>query len=138
MSLIICPDCKKQVSDKAKCCPNCGCPISPTVNSSNKSMNHQSDGLNEVKIRCLSTDRACKYLIFCINGSERARGAIGTVVKIRINKPTRISVRQKFALLTSGDTGSFTAEPGKCYEALYTKPGLAVYKTIISEVSIIS
>jgi hypothetical protein len=28
MALINCPECKKEVSDKAKSCPNCGCPIS--------------------------------------------------------------------------------------------------------------
>ena len=27
MSLIKCPECKKEISDKAKSCPNCGCPI---------------------------------------------------------------------------------------------------------------
>ena len=28
MSLIICPECKKQISDKARTCPNCGLPLS--------------------------------------------------------------------------------------------------------------
>ena len=27
MSLIICPECKKEVSNMAKICPNCGFPI---------------------------------------------------------------------------------------------------------------
>lgn len=27
MALIRCPECEKEVSDKAKACPNCGCPI---------------------------------------------------------------------------------------------------------------
>jgi hypothetical protein len=27
MSLIVCPDCGKKFSDKAKCCPQCGCPV---------------------------------------------------------------------------------------------------------------
>lgn len=27
MALIKCPECGKEVSDKAKTCPNCGCPI---------------------------------------------------------------------------------------------------------------
>ena len=34
MALISCPDCSKEVSDKAPACPNCGCPISASVNSS--------------------------------------------------------------------------------------------------------
>lgn len=28
MALIKCSECKKDISDKAECCPNCGCPIS--------------------------------------------------------------------------------------------------------------
>ena len=27
MALIKCPECKKEISDKAASCPNCGCPI---------------------------------------------------------------------------------------------------------------
>ena len=27
MSLINCPECKKEISDKAEACPQCGCPI---------------------------------------------------------------------------------------------------------------
>ena len=29
MSLINCPECKKEISDQATSCPNCGCPIEP-------------------------------------------------------------------------------------------------------------
>ncbi|MDD6485266.1 MAG: zinc ribbon domain-containing protein [Clostridiales bacterium] len=124
MALIKCPECGKQISDKANACPQCGCPIANRPTS--------------IKIRCLSTDRTVKYLIFKSNGMELARGVIGSTVTININKPTRITVQQKYALLTSGDTGSFMAEPGKCYEAKFCKPGLAFYQTIISEVSFIS
>ena len=28
MALIRCPECKRELSDKASACPNCGCPIS--------------------------------------------------------------------------------------------------------------
>lgn len=31
MALIICPECKKEVSSKAKTCPNCGAPISESI-----------------------------------------------------------------------------------------------------------
>lgn len=29
MAMIKCPECGKEVSDKASACPNCGCPIAP-------------------------------------------------------------------------------------------------------------
>lgn len=34
MALINCPECKKEISDKAKSCPNCGCPLSENENQS--------------------------------------------------------------------------------------------------------
>ncbi len=30
MALINCPECKNSVSDQARACPNCGCPIKKT------------------------------------------------------------------------------------------------------------
>lgn len=35
MALLICPECKNKVSDKAETCPHCGCPIT-TKNDSNR------------------------------------------------------------------------------------------------------
>lgn len=32
MALINCPECGKEISDKAASCPNCGCPIEKTAN----------------------------------------------------------------------------------------------------------
>ena len=31
MALIKCPECNKEISDKASACPNCGCPLSEMV-----------------------------------------------------------------------------------------------------------
>ncbi len=33
MALIKCPECGKEISDKAAACPNCGCPLSEMVTS---------------------------------------------------------------------------------------------------------
>lgn len=32
MSLLTCPECRQQVSDRATVCPNCGYPLSPSTN----------------------------------------------------------------------------------------------------------
>lgn len=68
-------------------------------------------------------------------GVELARVPIGAVATINISKPTRITIREKYALMTSGDNGSFNAVPGKCYEARFCKPGIAIWDTVVSEVS---
>lgn len=31
MSLIICPECSQSISDRAHCCPSCGCPVSMSL-----------------------------------------------------------------------------------------------------------
>lgn len=123
MALIKCPECGRQVSDMASSCPQCGCPIGnmPTT----------------IKVRALSDDKKVKYMIFLSGGRELARVPIGAVATINITKPTRITIRESYALMTSGDNGSFNAVPGKCYEAKFCKPGIAFWDTVVSEVSFI-
>lgn len=123
MSLIKCPECGKQVSDKASSCPGCGYPIAGSPAG--------------IKVRCLSDDYKVKYMIFLSGGCELARVPIGAVATINISKPTTITIREKFAFVTSGDNGSFNAVPGKCYEAKFCKPGIAFWDTVVSEVSIV-
>lgn len=49
MALIKCPECEKEVSDSAKCCPNCGCPIKSHIRTSNS-----SEHINLEKQYCFS------------------------------------------------------------------------------------
>lgn len=123
MALINCPECGKQISDKANSCPNCGYPMASNPTS--------------IKVRCLSDDRKVKYMVFLANGCELARAPIGAVATINISKPTRIIIRESYAFMTSGDNGSFDAIPGKCYEARFCKPSVAFWDTVVSEVSIV-
>lgn len=48
MSLIKCPDCGKEVSDKAPACPSCGCPLA----SSNSTSEPEFIDSNNNVIRC--------------------------------------------------------------------------------------
>jgi hypothetical protein len=51
MTLISCPECKKEISDSAESCPNCGYPLTPKKTSEIKN----GDGLkNGCAIGCLS------------------------------------------------------------------------------------
>lgn len=43
MALVQCPDCGKMVSDKAKACPNCGCPSSFFAVSEEKTQIHKTE-----------------------------------------------------------------------------------------------
>lgn len=123
MALIKCPDCGKQISDKAGACPNCGCPIA------NRS--------TTVKIRCLSDDRHVKRMVFTIGGRRVAETPIGSVATITVNQPTTVDVTIVLGIIGGGSPARFKAEPGKCYEARYCKPGLAFWETQVREVSIV-
>lgn len=45
MALIKCPECGKEISDRASSCPNCGCPISQTTQADSK-YHVSSEGYN--------------------------------------------------------------------------------------------
>ena len=43
MALIICTECRKQFSDKAPACPECGCPVSELNFTENQASTEESD-----------------------------------------------------------------------------------------------
>lgn len=143
---IKCPNCLSLTPETSAKCVVCGFDGIRSyllqLQSENKTQigyNHKEENRStEIKIRCLSDDRKVKYMIFLSNGSELARVPIGAVATINITRPTRLTIRESYIFLTTGDNGSFEAIPGKCYEARFCKPGLAFWDTVVSEVSFIS
>lgn len=67
MALIKCPECGKEVSDRASACPNCGCPIS----DSNSSVNSTP---TTAQIRVI-----CKTSTIKVDGQSTKHGSIVTV-----------------------------------------------------------
>ncbi len=65
MALILCPECGKEISDKAKACPNCGMPLSEEMQGTfdviikreyqfyliNPALNLLVDGEDEYKVK---------------------------------------------------------------------------------------
>lgn len=123
MALIKCPECGKQISDRAASCPNCGCPIGNAPTS--------------IKVRALSDDRKVKRMVFKIGGRTVEEVPIGSVATISIDRPTTIDVTIVLGIIGGGSPARIQAVPGKCYEVRYCKPGLAFWETVVSEVSFI-
>lgn len=48
MALINCPECGKEISDKANSCPHCGCPIENGNNSDNYTICPECGGSNKI------------------------------------------------------------------------------------------
>lgn len=69
MALIKCPECGKMFSDKAKCCPECGCPIEQALEEDKKS--------DETNTSSSEEDNS-SWISDCISGY--ARNAIGIII----------------------------------------------------------
>lgn len=76
MSLINCPECRKEISDNAASCPQCGCPIKPASNQPVISKEQKSRGVATLLSLLLGGIGAHKfyldkpgvgllYLLFC-------------------------------------------------------------------------
>ena len=92
MALIECPECGKQISDKAQACPNCGCPINvtivqPQLNESNKN----EDKVGEKKSLF---DYAIVLIILCV-----ILPPIGIIFLWARKRPRKIGVRLIISLL---------------------------------------
>ena len=62
MALISCSECGKQVSDKAKACPNCGAPISQS--SAEPATNEPTVVYNPKQDTFLTRNRGCAETLF--------------------------------------------------------------------------
>lgn len=93
MSLINCPECNKAISDKAKSCPNCGCPISINnkyqiiINGYNDTDTAALAGLNQVFDLNLSYEESvdifnnCPYIITECNTQDEANLYANRLIK---------------------------------------------------------
>ena len=69
MALIKCPECGKQISDRAAACPNCGCPV-----NSNNTTPQTDNNSKYAQIRVV-----CKTATLKIDGQ---RASHGNIVKV--------------------------------------------------------
>lgn len=80
MALIKCPDCGKDVSDKAKVCISCGCPLA------------EINPAGSVSILISGTAIVKMYVINLKTGEELWCGRCGEVAKFDVTEETEISV----------------------------------------------
>lgn len=80
MALIKCPECGKDVSDKAQSCINCGCPLAAVNPSGDVTVAVNGPGMVKMYIFDLET------------GKELWCGRNGEVARFTVEKETEISV----------------------------------------------
>lgn len=106
MALIKCPECGKEISDKAKSCPGCGCPISSStkiVKIKLPKTEQMADGFVG-----LFTSKATKIIA---NAQIIWSGKHGETASFEIDEPTTITID----LGTWGNPVTGEIEPGHKY-----------------------
>ena len=106
MAIIQCPECRKEVSNIAKNCPNCGCPIKMEQPS------------NEVKIRMSMIKGTvvfgAKQKVDITIGTKIVwQGHSGDIALLTIDKPTEIKIKYHTNAAYLGGSCSGIIDPKK-------------------------
>lgn len=106
MALIKCPECGREVSDKAKNCPFCGCPIESVSPS----------GTVRIKVSPLRVE-------YGFNGNQKVsitagsrllwEGNVDEVAELYFDRPTTVTVKYHISLMHYGGECSGTIDPSK-------------------------
>ena len=113
MALIKCPECGKEISDKASACIHCGCPIHASVADALIRFENEYGGFRyKCTVTCNGKEYSCK---------------IGESINIPISKPSEVEIH------IGGGNGSTsgTIMPGRKYHV--TRTGLFGLKPTLSE-----
>lgn len=120
MALIKCPECGKEVSDKAKACGNCGCPVEDSLPS------------GDVKIKISSLPAVPlfsakqKASITSADGKVIWEGKVGEVAEIYFEGETEITVKYHTSMSNFGGKCKGTIKPSKSKKyAVITKAGVS-------------
>lgn len=118
MALIKCPECGKEISDRAGACPNCGCPINNGVETNPTT----------VQIRVV-----CKTTLMTVDGQSTDHGKIVTINNVKGSKRIRITAFGGAVGIGSGLNP--TVEAGHKYDldAHMTLTGRMLYLKEVSQ-----
>ena len=114
MALINCPECNREVSDKARSCPSCGCPISVD----NLVKVKFPRGRQLINMGCVVYDEDNNILAECKEGE---------VATFEISEETRIYVHMNSML----GKASILAHPGERFEVSFRNFGIGISKVDI-------
>ena len=88
MALIKCPECSKEISDKANNCPNCGCPLSELITTGTVRIK-MPNNVVEGWVGLFSSRKAEIKSIYC---SILWQGKHGENASFTVSEPTEIVI----------------------------------------------
>lgn len=131
MALIKCPECGKEISDKAKTCINCGCPIEELSPS------------GDVKIKVSAVQAPTgfngnqKVSIFT-GGKTLWEGTSGQVADLYFEEATQITVKYHLSLMHYGGECSGVVDPAKSKKYnVSARQGVMFTKLVLQPVDVL-
>lgn len=134
MAMIKCPECGNQVSDRAKVCIHCGCPIEELAPS----------GIVKIKASVLKSPAGIngrqKVSIFSgYEGSYKTlwEGESGEVAELHFDGPDNITVKYHGSLMHYGGECSGTIDPAKSKKYnISARQGFMSTKLVLQQVDV--
>lgn len=110
MALTTCPECGKRISDKAECCPNCGCPVRAVPKA--KRVAIALPNTNVIAGSGLAAALLATDALISTGRKILWEGHHGDTATFDVNGPTQIAIHMgRWANTVEG-----TVEPGKRYQ----------------------
>lgn len=106
MALIKCPECGNTISDQAKTCIHCGCPIEDIANF----------GIVRIKVSVLKVPtgfNGTQKVSILVDDDVVWQGLSGEVAELKFLTPTNITVKYHLSLMHYGGSCSGVIDPSK-------------------------
>lgn len=120
--MIKCPECGKEVSEKAVICPNCAYPIADS----------KPDGIVQIKMTALQRGAfgGKQKATLSAGGKVLWEGQVGQIAEVYFNGPTSVDIQYKTSAMYYGGKCSGMIDPskGKKY-SVHSRQG--VMKTVM-------
>ncbi len=124
MAMIKCPECGRDVSDRAGTCPQCGFPLSSLKTDGTVMI--KIDGGLAGKVNVFETD----------TGRSLWMGRAGDTAVFDIDKPTKVSVGWGIGKNRADDKYTVLAKAGEKYELAWTK-GFFTENIVLRKIDVI-
>lgn len=104
MAMIKCPECGKEISDRAVACPNCAFPIAEA----------KTDGIIRIKLGTIKSGLGSKQSV-TISSNDKVlwEGKVGTIAEIKIDEPMNIDIKYHLNAVHYGGSCSGEIDPSK-------------------------
>lgn len=130
MAMIQCPECGREVSDKANACPNCGCPISSTSPSGDVRIKFSP-------VKSPTGFNGNQSVSLMSNSGILWTGNSGEVAQLHFDGPTNVTVKYHMSMMHYGGECAGVIDPAKSRKYnVSARQGLFSTKLVLQPVDI--